>query len=745
MNFLDTKTTPLDSFKLLSHPDTKLIIHLNDVAKSVEEKFKNINIDKKIKELAIITALCHDFGKASSFFQKRLKESIKNKYTNHALISAFFGFFITKNPLVFLTIRYHHLNLENSEDMLFVEDFQKDILLTIAKAIDKEAEAVYKAFGIEFSLNDFIKFLDEVMDEWGFELELEEESFWDFLIIFSSLIHSDKENAIFKGQKKSLKVDFDGSFVDKYKEKFIKKRFKIDEVREKIYQEISKVDKSKDIFFIELPTGAGKTFALIKLALSLKKEKVFYLLPFITLIEQNAKIFKDILEFNGLDVGDNRVFFEKHSLSGTYSTKIDDEYDLDKREFLSDSFDSSVIVTTFHQFFYSFFKSKNSYLKRAINIKNSIIILDEIQAIKEELFFVIENLFEFLTTTFNCKIIIATATMPPLKLQNSIYLKKVDEILEEKELRFFNRYDVNFEIKEYENEEILELAQKKLLLNKDLLFRVNTINSANFLFDNIKEATLLTSAIPPILRQERVKSIKEKGGIVVATQVIQAGVDISLEDGFEELAPLDMLVQSMGRRNRSGEKQRGYADVVRLKFNGFDGSRVYNKALINRTMRITKDLKIVDEESLREVLSSYYASMLKKRDLIKILKNFNFKTMDKKSSLIDEVASVSFFCVIDEKSELLWEKLVELDEKKKNLEENFWQEKRKIEEEFNAIKKDIFLYVCNVRIYDKANDIAKIDSSFEKALFLYRADERIFDIDKGIYLKNFLKEESIFW
>ena len=744
MNFSFTKTIPLDSFNLLSHPDTKLIQHLRDVAKTSLKKANNLNISDKLKELIFITAISHDFGKASKFFQERLKTGKKNKYSNHSLISALFGYFLTKNPLVFLAIRYHHMNLKNKNEMTTINGYEKEILLTIAKNIDKEVEEIYEFFGIEFKLEDFIKFIDENIDEnWGMSIEIEEESFWDFLIIFSTLIYSDKENAIFKGEKKDIKVNFRDDFVDNYKKAFIKQKYEIDFVREKIYKEVTKIDKNKDIFFLELPTGAGKTFALIKLALLLNKKKIFYLLPFITLIEQNASIFKDILKFNGIDVEDNRIFYEKHSLSGEFKVNINDEYDLDKKEFLSDSFDSKVIVTTFHQFFYSFFKSKNSFLKRAINIENSVIILDEIQAIKEELFFVIENLFEFLIDKFNCKIIIATATMPPLNVKNSFYIKKIDEILDDKELGFFDRYDVNLELKEYDEESILELADKKLSLNKDLLFRVNTINSANYLFD-YAGGILLTSAIPPILRQERIKKIKQNGGVVVATQVIQAGVDISLEDGFEELAPLDMIVQSMGRRNRSKEKSRGYADLIRLKFNGFDGSRVYPQGLIRRTERIIKNLKIISEPELRELLKKYYKYMDKKKDLLRVLEEFNFEDIDKKFSLIDDVKSYSFFCVIDEKSKKLWNKLVELDEKEKKLKPNFWDEKRKIEEEFNKIKKDVFMYVSNVRVYQKDKEY-KIDNEFEKALMFYKADERVFDFDKGVNLKEFLKEEDLFW
>jgi len=741
MNFLSTKTTPLDSFKLLSHPDTLLIKHLADVAKSVKRRVDNLKIDKEGKDLAIKAALMHDFGKASIFFQERLKTGKKSRFSNHGLISAFFGYFITKNPYVFMAIRYHHLNLEDCEDMTRVSEKEKEVLLEIARNIDKEVEEIYKVFRIEFKLDDFIEFLEEKIDDmWGFDIEVEEKDFWDFLVIFSALISADKENAIFKGDVEEIKIKLSSDFVDYYKQKHIKKRYEIDEVREKIYNVVSNLDTKYDAYFLELPTGAGKTFSLINLALKFNK-KVFYLLPFITLIEQNATIFKNILKENGIDVEDNRVFYEKHSLSGAFNVKNSDEYDLDKREFLSDDFSSKVIVTTFHQFFYSFFKSKNSFLKRAINVRNSVVILDEIQAIREDLFVVIEELFRFLIEKFNCKIIIATATLPPINIKNSVKVK-IEDILEKDEFKFFNRYKINLEIKEFDEESILDFIDEKLKVSKNLLFRVNTINAANYIFDSLENAILLTSAIPPILRQKRINQIKKRGGIVVATQVIQAGVDISLEDGFEELAPLDMLIQSMGRRNRSGEKDKGFADVIRLKMNGFDGSRVYDRGLIRRTERIIRDKKIVNEEEFRELLREYYKNVRKNREILKNLRECKFSSIDRDFRLIDEVKSVSFFCIIDEKSEKLWEKLLELDEREKELKANFWNEKKEIEEEFNKIKKDVFLYVANARVYEREYEI---DNEFDKAIFLYKADDRVFDIEKGVSLKEFFKEEKIFW
>jgi CRISPR-associated endonuclease/helicase Cas3 len=559
--------------------------------------------------------------------------------------------------------------------------------------------------------------------------------------------------AIFKKGVELPPLQFDPTWVEKYKKRAISIKYPLDEVREQIYRKVTNLPAEEleegEIFLMELPTGAGKTLALIKLALSLRKEKIFYLLPFITLIEQNAQIFREVLKEGGVDVEDNRYFFEKHSLSGGFQTK-EEEYDLEKREFIGDNFNSRVIVTTFHQFFYSFFKSRNSLLKRAINVQNSVVVIDEIQAVKEDLFPLIESLLQFLVKRFNCKVIIATATLPPLQFDPSIKvvkLPKVDEILSSPQLAHFNRYEMDFSLPLLDENSILKLVEDKLKEGRDQLFRVNTINSANYLAKKIEGAVLLTSAIPPILRRRRIAQIKKEGGVVVATQVIQAGVDVSLKDGFEELAPLDLLVQSMGRRNRSGEKGKGFANVIRFNFKGFDGSRVYNQGLIKRTLRVVDQVGKVEEKEVHSLLDLYYRSMGREVSLLEKMENYMFKTLDRKFNLFEDSITLSFFTVLDEKSEELWEKLAELEERRQNLSlgRNFWQEKRQIEEEFDRIKKEVFLYTCNVRLFNPREDIAKVESYFDKALFLYRVDEEFFDPLTGVNIRQFLKEEDITW
>ncbi|WP_024786921.1 CRISPR-associated helicase Cas3' [Lebetimonas sp. JH369] len=529
------------------------------------------------------------------------------------------------------------------------------------------------------------------------------------MVLFSLLIYADKEDAIFRDNilKTFDELRIDSNKVEKFKSNYFKNKNKtpLDNIREKIYKSLIKEFENKNIssnkiFFIKLPTGAGKTLLLYKLAMMIqekdKNKRVFYLLPFITLIEQNASILKELLNFMGFDTNDNRLFLEKHSLSGEFeiNDNSSDEYDIDKKQFLLDTLESNFIVTSFHQLFYGIFKRKNALLKRFHQFINSVILIDEVQLIPLKHMYTITKFLKFMSEIFNCKIIVASATFPNIKkeiLKDSYTFKEINKILEQKEIdNFFNRYEINIDIsKTYSQDSLYEKIDQKLKTNKELLFRVNTVNIANDIYEYLMKIDsnyaknnifLLTSAVAPIVRKSIIKKIKQnsKNGIkqiVVATQLIQAGVDISLEDGFEELAPLDLIIQSMGRRNRSGEKQEiGKADIIKIaRFinnKEFEGYKIYNQFDIKQTINILDKYKKINEKDVYEqkILDKYYNPQPNNKIIDKDLNELNFKNIDENFKLIQESPlSFSFFIPLDDKAKKLWEKLVELDKRKREI------------------------------------------------------------------------------
>ena len=826
----------INSFKLISHsePNRKLVVHLNEVYKKAEKRFLELEIDfdklfltkKNFENLLQITVFCHDFGKSSIFFQKKIlygveknKENEEQRLSEHGLISAFFGYFIATKKFnfdkkfasfVFMAIRYHHLDLQNAEIMqtLTEEEIRKvlDIFQGIKQNSD-EINKIYKYFlDIENVVESFEYFLinnfhiDELEDSemffWYEDSYLDNDIFI-FMILFSLLVYADKEDAIFRDRnlEKIGELSISSESVEKFKSNYFKTReiTPLDEVREKIYQNIvnkfnsndkfNNPIKNHDVFFVKLPTGAGKTLLLYKLAIRIKEEKkdakVFYLLPFITLIEQNATILKELLNFMDINTNDNRIFLERYSLSGEFIIENSlEEYDIDKKQFLLDTLESEFVVTSFHQLFYGVFKRKNALLKRFQQFANSIILIDEVQLVPLKLMYTLTQFLKFMSEIFSCKIIVASATFPNIAneiLTNSFMFDSIEKILtEEENNKFFNRYEITLDFEEVYSYETLEnKIDQKIKTKKDLLFRVNTINTANKIYDYVgslnfsiykqENIFLLTSAIPPINRKKIIEKIKENiknriKQIVIATQLIQAGVDISLEDGFEELAPLDLIIQSMGRRNRSAEKDEiGKADVIKIKNEkGFEGHNIYNKCDIDETIKILLDYQTLTEQEIysNQLLDKYYNSKVKIKSIDKYTKKLEFTNIDKHFTLIEDAPlSFSFFLPLDGKSEKLWQQLVNLDIRKKAIQKDkyFWKNMKEIESKFSRIKKEISLYIVNQNFYykdgKKETAFNVINEKFDCALGIYLATDEVMDKEKGLQLVSYIKDkiEGLFW
>lgn len=820
----------INSFNLISHtePNRKLIVHLAEVYNKAKKRLDELDINFELlslsqldfEKLLQITVYCHDFGKSSSYFQEKIlegltkgKEEKEKKLSEHGLISAFFGYFVAVEKFsfdkrfasfVFMAIRYHHLDLDNAEAMQTVDELAIQNVLKIFEGVKKnssEIDTIYHHFldingAIEnleiFLINNFPKeLIFKKVKFFKYKDEYQNNDIFIFMLLFSLLIYADKEDAIFRDRviEKIKNQSIDSSKVDSFKSEYFRTRDKtpLDEVREKIYQSIvdefnsDEVKKSK-VFFIKLPTGAGKTLLLYKLAMQLKEEqhyqKVFYLLPFITLIEQNANILKDLLNFMDINSNDNRIFLERHSLSGEFLIEqSSEEYDIDKKQFLLDTLDSEFVVTSFHQLFYGAFKRKNALFKRFHQFANSIILIDEVQLIPLELMYPVTQFLKFMSEIFNCKIIVASATFPNIKkeiLNHSYTFKSIDTILTpEENLQFFNRYKITVDIAEsYTFDKLFAKIDDKLQTQKDLLFRVNTVNTANTIYDylinrncsyELENIFLLTSAIAPINRQKIIKKIKSNSSngiqqIVVATQLIQAGVDISLEDGFEELAPLDLMVQSMGRRNRSAEKLNiGTADIIKIKNDkNFEGHKIYNNFDIEQTCKILNNYQTLSEQQIYSegLLDSYYNSQVEIKSIDTYFQKLNFLDIDKEFVLIGNAPlSFSFFIPLNQDADDIWKILVALDKKKRAIKQdkNFWKNIKEIENEYSKIKKDVSLYTVNQNFYymGEKKEMAHlaITENFDNALGIYLASENIFDQHTGLQLVQYVKNkvEGLFW
>ena len=345
----------------------------------------------------------------------------------------------------------------------------------------------------------------------------------------------------------------------------------INKLRNEIFKEaefnlLQNLDKH--IYYLEAPTGSGKTITSINLALKLlendtRLNKLFYIFPFNTLVEQTKSVFDDIF-------GDDLKIETINSISPIALEKEQEDNESNYTQSYINRlfFHSPAIITTHVSLFNILFGTSKEDNFPLWQLANSVIILDEIQSYNNNLWWYMVEFFDKYAELLNIKIIIMSATLPKL----DFFLEKksnfVDLISSKKRDEFFTndyfskRVEVNFELLEegeIDFERLEEFFDEVKDDYKKILFEFIKKQSAREFYNQIKEYNEnvyeLSGDDNKAYRQYVINKTKEaKAIIVVATQVIEAGVDIDMDLGFKDISTLDSEEQFMGRINRSCKK-----------------------------------------------------------------------------------------------------------------------------------------------------------------------------------------------
>ncbi|MBE6051817.1 MAG: CRISPR-associated helicase Cas3' [Clostridium sp.] len=329
--------------------------------------------------------------------------------------------------------------------------------------------------------------------------------------------------------------------------------------------------KEKDIFFLEAPTGSGKSNTALNLSFTLMKtnntlKKIFYVYPFNTLVEQNlsclTKIFGKSTEIYNKIAVINSIYPIKRK--GNNEDESAEESLLD-RQFLN----YPMILTTHVSLFDTLFGNTKESNFAFYSLAGSVIVLDEIQSYKNTIWSEIITFLSEYCKILNMKVIIMSATLPELKSLINYESSCVD-LIKDREKYFSNpifkdRVQVNYDLLEVQDtyEELLLHVIKQSYSNKKILVEFITKKSAYKFYNEIKDKVAiceLMSGDDNVLERKRIldklnsPEVNKKGIVLVATQVIEAGVDIDMDIGYKDISKLDSEEQFMGRINRSCKK-----------------------------------------------------------------------------------------------------------------------------------------------------------------------------------------------
>ncbi len=313
-------------------------------------------------------------------------------------------------------------------------------------------------------------------------------------------------------------------------------------------------------FSLTVPTGGGKTLSSLAFALRHcvlhQLRRVVYVVPFTSIIEQNADVFRAV--FGSLvEAGVPDPVVEHHS-----AADVDD--DSASGRLAAENWDAPLIATTSVQFYESLFANKPSRCRKLHNLATSVIILDEVQKIPVDyLAPCLEGLKE-LVARYGATVVLCTATQPALHRRDGFELgvEGVREIVPEPRRLYLA-------LKRVEVEDVGTLSDEelaaRLLSEPRVLCIVNTRRHARELFARIDEgdsAYHLSAAMCPEHRSQVLAKVRRDLGEgrvcrVVTTQLVEAGVDIDFPVVFRSLAGLDSVAQAAGRCNRNGREPVG--------------------------------------------------------------------------------------------------------------------------------------------------------------------------------------------
>jgi len=328
--------------------------------------------------------------------------------------------------------------------------------------------------------------------------------------------------------------------------------------------------RPKGLYQLTVPTGGGKTLSSLRFALNHANkhhmDRIIYIIPYTSIIDQNANKAKEILE-DRTEQGSylNNIVLEHHS-------NLTPDEENTRQKLLSENWDAPVVFTTMVQFLEALFGYGTRSARRMHQFANAVIIFDEIQTLPVRCVHLFNMAIRFLILGCGSTVVLCTATQPLLDKvkpdQRALQIASEQQMVPDvqklfKELKRVEVFDQR-KIGGWVDYEVSELVKQELHETGSVLVVVNTKKAAIKLFQQLQkypqtEFFHLSTNMCPMHRLKVLDRIKQclldkKMVICISTQLIEAGVDIDFGSVIRYLAGLDSIAQAAGRCNRNGAR-----------------------------------------------------------------------------------------------------------------------------------------------------------------------------------------------
>ncbi len=708
---------------------------------------------QQLADLVWIAGAFHDLAKATSYFQEYIRdpERVHNHLKNHAQLSSVFTWFVASQyckqqysekliselipVLVLIAVKRHHGSIENlQKELLFsnddLENFSEQIQSIEPESVELIISELLVCCPVKTTWKEFMNYWTEktfqrqlkdfamMTFRFGYP-KLDESSrialFNLFQLIYSALMYADKNDVILNESR------FNSSLTDitnrlnlfREQQRFDLARTKIDRLKNEAYfntlEHLEKVFRpGQHLYSITLPTGLGKTLTAYAVADKLRQlsgnanAKIVINIPFTSIIDQNFEVYRQVL---GTD-SSNVLLKHHHLAEPNYKDGSERVYEFDKSQFLIETWQSETIVTTFVQFLETILSMDKTKLMKLAHLKNAVILLDEIQTIPYELWETIRKSFLSLGESLNMYFVLISATQPLIFTPEEDITELVPDY--QKYFRVFNRTRLHYQKEAVSFDSFVGSVADYVCEepDKDVLVIMNTKKAARTCFIQLVDLNLedtnyyfLSTLITPYERKEIIRKIKATNGnrkLVVSTQLIEAGVDISVDTIFRQLSPIDSIIQSAGRANRYNEKKT-ISDIFLYEIDGEHqrtSSRIYGSDLILKTKNVLKDFAEIEESDYFKLIERYFEEVRKQSDetsspLLDAILGLRFAEVD--LSLIEGRKAESVFIQLNEEAKTVWEQYVMLYSTEGLTP---WERKAR----FAAFKSRFYDYVINVPI-----------------------------------------------
>lgn len=402
----------------------------------------------------------------------------------------------------------------------------------------------------------------------------------------------------------------------------------LNQYREEVFQKCGQMGSQREgLFTLTAPTGTGKTLALLHFALqhclNNNKKRIIIVLPFLTLAEQNAAVYSSIIPDVLIDHSQSNLSEESRELAARWS--------------------APVIITTSVRFFESLFSDRPTVCRKLHHIADSVVIFDEAQSLPAELTATTLRAVNDLCRRYHTTMVFSTATQPDYSAVKDLEWLPIEILPDHARLfQALQRVDVDWRI---ENSTPLEQISREMAAQRSVCAIFNLRRHARELSDSLRclcseeEIFYLTTDLCPAHRSAVIQTIRFRLANnlpcrVVATQCIEAGVDLDFDVLYRALAPLDAIIQAAGRCNRNGRLPKGQVTVFvpEDSRNPFPDTLYSNAAHVVREMR--PPFSIHDPDNIREYYRRLFADVVEKAALQKAIEARSYQDTAKEYKLI---------------------------------------------------------------------------------------------------------------